>query len=257
MKIDLISDVHAEFSPWKVTKTSDDVETLIMAGDIILIKDFKKHKSFFEQVSKLYKNVIYVIGNHCWYNGTYPDDLNTLRNHLKSFSNIHVLEKQSIEIGDILFIGGCLWTDCNKSDPMTMMVLTQSMNDFRIINNGSVPFTVEDAVKDHEECLKYFRKELGKNKDKKCVVISHHAPSFGCINEIYHNEHHLNYGYFSNLDQFILDRKQIKVWVHGHVHIPVDFFRGTCRILSNPRGYCGIERNSDSIQPYLPKNFEV
>ncbi len=253
MKIDLISDVHLIFSPLTIKKTSDDVETLIMAGDAVCINDLDKHKSFFEQVSKLYKNVIYVIGNHFWYGGTYPDDLDTLRNYLKKFSNIHLLEKQSIEIGDTVFIGGTLWTDCNKSDPMTMMVLTQSMNDYRVIKN----FTVEDSIREHKECLKYFRKELGENKDKKCVLISHHAPSFECIDPKYKRDYHMNGGYASNLDQFILDRPQIKVFVHGHIHVPVDFMRGTCRILSNPRGYVGHERRADEIEPYLPKQFEV
>jgi len=253
MKIDLCSDLHLIFSPWTPKKTSDDVETLIMAGDVVCINDLYKHTNFFEKVSKLYKNVIYVEGNHLGYGGDHLTALSILRNYLKKFPNIHLLEKQSIQIDDILFIGGCLWTDCNRENPLTMMTLAQSMNDYRVIKN----FTVEDSIREHKECLKYFRKELGENKDKKCVVISHHAPSFECIDKNYRNDYHMNGGYFSNLDQFILDRKQIKVWVHGHIHSQVDFMCESTRVLCNPRGYCGIESGNDKIDPYTPKMFEV
>jgi hypothetical protein len=27
------------------------------------------------------------------------------------------------------------------------------------------------------------------------------------------------------------------LWVHGHTHSPFDYQRGTCRVVSNPRGY--------------------
>jgi predicted phosphodiesterase len=267
MKIDLIDDVHLEFGDWNpVNPENSDV--LVMAGDIILIKDYAKHKLFFEQVSKLYKNVIYVCGNHSHYHNNILTSLSDLRNHLKYLPNIHILEKQSIEIEDIVFIGGTLWTDANKEDPITMMTLMGAMNDYRVIINGidefhspysneKKIFQPQDSVKDHKECLAYFRKELGKHKDEKCIVVSHHAPSFSCVNEIYRSDYHMNGGYASGLDQFILNRSQIKVWVHGHVHTPVDFYRGTTRILSNPRGYVGIERGSNDQDPYLPVTFEI
>ncbi len=269
MKIDLISDVHLEFGDWNPVNP-DNADVLVLAGDIIVGKDLiskgrkapELHK-FFQKACELYKDVIYVLGNHCAYNGDFISTLPGIRKELAYLKNLHILEKQSVKIGDIIFIGGTLWTDCNKEDPISMMVLSQSMNDYRVITNGFIDsntkkiFQPEDSVKDYKECLAYFRKELEKHKDEECVVVSHHAPSFSCVNESYRSDYHMNGGYASALDQFILNHPQIKVWVHGHVHTPVDFYRGSTRILSNPRGYSGIERGSNDQYPYLPVTFEI
>jgi len=39
------------------------------------------------------------------------------------------------------------------------------------------------------------------------------------------------------MEDFILDNENIKVWVHGHMHDPVDYMIGETRVLANPRGY--------------------
>jgi hypothetical protein len=43
------------------------------------------------------------------------------------------------------------------------------------------------------------------------------------------------------LSEFILDRPQIKLWTHGHVHNVNDYMIGDTRVVSNPRGYEGYE----------------
>jgi hypothetical protein len=47
----------------------------------------------------------------------------------------------------------------------------------------------------------------------------------------------MNGGYASDLSEFVLDHENIKVWVHGHMHDPVDYVIGGTRVVSNPRGY--------------------
>lgn len=275
MKIALVDDVHNEFQIWNPVNP-DNADVLVMAGDVIVGRDLisKGRKApelhqFFQKACELYNHIIYVVGNHEMFHGDFIDTLPGIRKELAYLKNLHILEKQSVKIEDTVFLGCTMWTDCNREDPISIMTLKSLMNDYRVITNGTDEFhspysnsnkklfQPEDSVKDHKECLAYFRKELGKHKDEKCVVVSHHAPTFRAVPEEYRRDYHMNSGYYSNLDQFILNRPQIKYWLYGHVHFPKKFKIGETTLINNARGYVGIERNSDEAEPYLPITFEV
>jgi hypothetical protein len=67
----------------------------------------------------------------------------------------------------------------------------------------------------------------------------------------------MNGGYSSDLSEFIVDRPQIAVWVHGHTHHNFDYTVGSTRIVANPRGYVGYERGSQQDDPFYPQIIEV
>ena len=77
--------------------------------------------------------------------------------------------------------------------------------------------------------------------DQRFVVVGHHAPSEQSVAEMYKHDTLMNGNFFSNLEQFILDRPQIELWTHGHMHNPSDYKIGTTRVVCNPRGYIGHE----------------
>jgi len=52
-------------------------------------------------------------------------------------------------------------------------------------------------------------------------VCSHHGPSALSTHPRYKNQKMMNSAYNSNLDSFILDHPQIKLWTHGHTHVCV------------------------------------
>jgi hypothetical protein len=58
----------------------------------------------------------------------------------------------------------------------------------------------------------------------------------------------MNGAYSTNLDEFILDNRNIKLWTHGHTHHEFDYMIGTCRVVCNPRGYDGQEEQADHFQ---------
>ena len=159
--------------------------------------------------------------------------------------------KESKEINDTVFIGGTLWTDMNKEDPITLWDIGRMMNDFRIVLNNArtvgssnIPakFLPDDAVIDHKSMLNYIDDTL---KDvapwKNVVVVGHHSPSKQSTKPQYEDDYHMNGGYSSNLDEFIINRPQIKLWTHGHTHHKFDYMIGSTRIVCNPRGYEGYE----------------
>ena len=71
------------------------------------------------------------------------------------------------------------------------------------------------------------------------MVITHHAPSPRCIRPWFHNSR-LNPGFASNLDA-VIEKYQPVLWVHGHMHDPVDEMLGNTRIIANPHGYSHVE----------------
>jgi len=243
MKINLVSDLHLEFAP----QTLSGGEVLILAGDIAEYRTLKKDPTFLDELSK-YDRVFYVMGNHEHYHHRLHKTYDDIKALLPA--NTTILENETAEYNGVLFLGATLWTDLNRGDPVTMFMIKGFMNDYKVIQNFYpeknlyYKLTPEFTLDLHRQSLEYFKSVLEKNKDKPVVVITHHAPSFMSVNEKYKNETTTNGGYASELSELILDNPNIKAWVHGHMHDPVDYLIGNTRILSNPRGYIPWEEGN-------------
>ena len=267
MKIKLVSDLHLEFSDINIQNT-DNCDVLILGGDICVAQDLHDHpelvnssdqaaiatgtglgrrqqsaqryRDFFKRCSFQFPHVIYVMGNHEFYNGKFFAGIDYMREELAKYPNIYMLEQDTKIIDDVTFVGATLWTDMNKGDPLTMHAIEGMMNDFRIIRNDKrsfAPMSARDVADRHARTLAYFRSILAEQHDRKFVVVGHHSPSFQSVHEQYAHETLMNGGYHSDLSEFILDHPQIKLWTHGHTHYPFDYVIGETRIVCNPRGY--------------------
>lgn len=275
MKIAVCSDLHLEFSPITLPNT-EGAKVLILSGDIVTAYALHEHpvvtppsdpnviwkpgkqqlqalrfREFFHHVNMEYDHVVYCAGNHEFYHGKFPDAYDWLREEIKNYSNIHFLDKEQIEIDGVTFLGGTLWTDMNRNDPTTMHLIEGMMNDFRIIRNSQrnyARFSPLDSVVHHRQTLEYIKSVVDSDTTKKYVVVGHHAPTALSVHEKYKNEYYMNGGYFSDLSEFILDRPQIVLWTHGHMHDPFDYMMGETRIVCNPRGYKGHDPHADHFQ---------
>jgi Icc-related predicted phosphoesterase len=248
MKIQLMSDLHLEFEPTFRPKNAG-ADVLILSGDICMASYLNKSESspyyglaeqfreFFAHCSAEWANVIYIMGNHEHYRGYIDTTADVLREALKDYPNIHFLDGHYVDINDVRFVGGTLWTDLNGGNPVTENYLRGGLNDFRLVQwkKDYTKFTPMNSAVMHSNYLRQFS-EACEDQDR-VVVCSHHAPSFKSVHPKYHNDTHMNGGYFSHLDNFILDRPQIKLWTHGHMHDCFDYDIGTTRVLCNPRGY--------------------
>ena len=187
MKIALASDVHLEFGHLELNNV-DNADVLVLSGDICVASKFgPNYDRFFQDASKLFKNVVYIMGNHEHYDGDFAKSESILRAALERYSNVHFLEKEIVKIDDVTFIGGTLWTDMNKEDPLTMYHVQRRMNDFRIVRNSNrmVTRTVPlyelnpDYTEDGKNGGKYATKEGGgliEIGSKKKEEISHFSP---------------------------------------------------------------------------------
>ncbi len=282
MKVALASDIHLEFGPISLENT-EGADVLILSGDICVAKDLMKWDdygifdrfdrsstihTFFQECCLRFPHVIYIMGNHEHYHGDYADTITTLRDRLGYLYNLHILDKEMVQLGGVSFIGGTLWTDMNKEDPSTLTMIAGMMNDFRCVDNSktevsfktfdedsnvifktrAAKFSPADAVIDHREMLEYIRVMIEGKFDQKFVVVGHHSPSKLSTKPQYENETIMNGGYSSDLSEFILDHPQIKLWTHGHTHHKFDYMIGSTRIVCNPRGYINYEPEADSFE---------
>ena len=268
MKIALVSDVHLEFGDLDFDNT-DSADVLILGGDICVANDMaqrdpyntmgeqyrsNRFHDFFQRCSARFPHVIFIVGNHEHYHGDFAKTVPHFKDVLGYLPNLHVLEKETFVLDDVTFIGGTLWTDMNRRSIRTLHEISRMMNDFRCVDNSAKSsdqrgwnprFTTTDAADDHDAMLEYIRLMIEGKFDQKFVVVGHHAPSRLSTHPRYAHESIMNGGYSSELDDFILDHPQIKLWTHGHTHEDFDYRIGSTRILCNPRGYINYEERAD------------
>ena len=275
MKIAVCSDLHLEFGDIDL-KNTENADVLILSGDITIADYMHDHPSpdnpnllssqiklgrnqekaymfrdFFKRVSLEFPCAIYVAGNHEFYHGKWKASIDHLRDEIVNYPNINFLERDTVYIKGVTFIGGTLWTDCNKHDPWTLHALSNMMQDYRVIRNDELGYTTlkpATSAMRHRQTVDYLRHMRGENKNSPCVVVGHHAPSLQSISHYYAGQTLMNGGYASDLSELILDNPQIKLWTHGHVHEPSDYMIGDTRIVCNPRGYIGFEGCADAFK---------
>jgi len=285
MKIALTSDIHLEFGDWNPSNP-EGADVLILGGDIMVAAEFgrpdpynimmskkeEQYRNFLDKCKTNYDHVIYIMGNHEHYHGDFATTKGILSEACDK-AGVTLLDKETITIDDVTFIGGTLWTNMNNEDPMTLHAMSGMMNDFRCVMNSNrvvnfkdtegkfrtrpAKFSPDDAVVDHKEMLDYIRLMIEGKWDQKFVVVGHHAPSRASTHPRFKDEYLMNGGYSTELSEFIMDHPQIKAWTHGHTHEEFDYMIGSTRVICNPRGYVNHERGSDAEEPYLAKVFEV
>lgn len=257
MLIRILSDLHLEASPtYRPEKhPSDKDTTLILAGDICEIERVALLNGFLLEMSQQFKNVLYVAGNHEYYNGHITSSAQKLEEYISYFDNVFFLDNKSIVLNGIKFIGTTLWTDIDKGNPLSKLVVGKNMNDYYAIHIGNRNITPDDTIKMFHENVKFLTSEL-ESSDGKTVVITHHAPSFMSIHEQYRNNE-LNGAYASDLSDLIL-KYSPDIMIHGHMHNGFDYMLGDTRIVCNPKGYPRSSRtvNGKKIKRYENEIFD-
>jgi Icc-related predicted phosphoesterase len=300
MKIALASDIHLEFGPIDL-RNDQAADVLVLAGDICVADDFvsprgfkqeqaQQYRRFFEQACQEFPHVVYILGNHEHYHGDAAKSYGILREHL-DFGNLHILEKETWHHLGYTFIGGTLWTDMNREDPITLMHTKGAMNDFRGVVNSArtiarrVPvyepnpawtedgqnggryltneagqmivighkrkeepanWSPEDTVEEHQQMLAYINTII--QEPGSYIVVGHHAPSNRSVADWYRADTVMNGAFRSDLEEFIMDRPQIQLWVHGHMHNASDYMIDETRVVCNPRGYIGYETCANTFK---------
>lgn len=272
MKVAVASDLHLEFGDLDLTN-DENADVLVLAGDIFIASELtswndagsalipatamiaargERYYNFIKRCCERFPEVVMVSGNHEHYHGDFYTTHDTINKTFAHIENFNYLDKESLMIKGIVFYGGTLWTDMNNEDPITMSRVRNAMNDYIQIRNSNPKaggkFLPEDTIEEHYDFRRKLDSLLENYNTHPVVVVGHHAPSKASTHPRYKTEDVLNGAYSTNLDEFILDRRQIKLWTHGHTHESFDYMIGTTRIVCNPRGYIDFEDRADSFK---------
>ncbi len=251
MKLWILSDLHVDVNrryPLALPNPRPQHDAVIIAGDIC--HGIEEGIRFIAGEQLDAKPVMFVAGNHEFYGSDRHAELAAGRAEATNFPNIHLLEREGVEIGGLTFLGCTLWTDYRYGGPReqraAMYLAAQRLNDHRQIRNGGRLWTPQDALEEHEASRVWLAGQLTQGGNRRKVVVTHHAPSRRSVQESYRDDL-LTTAFASNLDELVANAA---LWVHGHMHAPADYELDGCRVVANPRGYVGI-REDRAFNPAL------
>jgi len=279
MKLCIASDLHLEiggFPASMVQQFAQPADVLILAGDITCAryldrkrtdKESRSGRKNFDNLIKTFANfrhVLYVVGNHEHYGSVFSSTVPALKLYLQG-TNATVLDNDMITIDNTTFIGSTLWTNYRNGNPLEMLAAEQGMNDFRqiqlvemtkipYVNRKSASFarqqgriTAQSILTEHHKSLTFIQSTLAATRERRAVVITHHAPSFQSQDFINRGSA-LAASFCSALDD-VVATDNIDLWIHGHTHDNVDYKIGQTRVIANHRGYAGYEQVAKTFKP--------
>jgi len=255
MKFRVISDLHVDVNeryPFELMDNDKNVITLV-AGDVSGDPEID-YKWLHENTN--YSGFL-VSGNHIVYNDkdkTIQDLQQEERDLFAKSDRWQYMEKDYKVFDDekVIIFGATLWTDyelTSKDPTWGMLMAKRSINDYRFglmkdENNEIVGLLPQWCLDEHKKTLEKLDNVCKEYPDYSIIVLTHHCPSGKSIPKEY-----LNYGnnsaYASDLNGFILNHKNIKAWVCGHVHQPHKYQIGQCQVFSNPMGYVSLKENNN------------
>lgn len=233
MRLQVFSDLHLESGPFELVLANPDV--VVLAGDIHEgTEGVKWAKRWLRDFP-----VIYVLGNHEFYNHRLSDLVKKLKREARG-SQVHVLENDVFEWKGYSFLGCTLWTDFNlgPTDASDAMFLAWGeMADYSLIQKDSSGASLhpKDTAHLQAQSVHWLEQQMAAHDPARTIVVTHHAPSPRSI-PTYHAGEGLSAAFASNLDSFI-HASRVPLWIHGHTHHNVDYKLGATRICSNQRGY--------------------
>lgn len=252
MKIRILSDLHLECDePEAIPHT--DADLVVLAGDI------HNHAEGIRWAAQTFDPdtpVIYVPGNHEYYDGEFGALETAMRDAAASIDNVHYLNNAvwTDPAGRWRVLGTTLWTDfelfgaSDDARAASFAAAEKAMLDFRgpiqvtwaaDTRGDEAParrFTVDDALALHRQSRAWLEQELAKPFDGATIVVTHHAPHRASLAERFAQDL-ASAGFISHLPTLV--REPVALWVHGHTHTGFDYVSDGTRVVCNPRGYVG------------------
>jgi len=228
MKIQYVSDLHLEYK--------DNIDGLIhinkKADVLVIAGDLDVGPKIFNTLIELSKKqiVIFVYGNHEFYDNKpiwkfkNKGEIVTKRN-----KNLHILDRDSVIIGDTTFIGATGWIDGSFKD--ISLQRFPKYNDFYRIK-GFDKLCKLWGQKDRI----YIQRTISESETKNNIVITHYLPLISCISNKYDYDSYNPC--FSNSWKWVFRYSdKINYWIHGHSHESLHINLNGINFCRNPFGY--------------------
>lgn len=238
--IQIVSDIHLEIRKGRIPSFNSiltpSTDILILAGDIGTPLD-KSLYLFLKWCSSNFKFVLYVPGNHEYYNDNGLDIItinDILQKICAKFTNVIFLYNKVYTTDRIAFIGSTLWShipDQHRHEIKT------SINDFKhIYKSPWEVVTPEDINIEYFKNKEFLVQEVGNAymNQKIPIVITHHTPSFIGTSDPKYDSSNLKYSFSSQLN---CEKGIIRLWCCGHTHYNFHHDFEGYELISNQFGY--------------------
>ena len=264
VNIQLLSDLHLESHPHFTAQPTPGADVLVLAGDIgsyqegsllnsLNIADFGLARFSPLPVAQGGAGwptpVFFIPGNHEYDGQDFAAAHARLRETCERLGMVW-LERESVVLQGVRFVGCTLWTefDALTADPTLHGQVTVGEQlkarekAFRAANyylkknhalqNGEpmlAPALREEGLKSQA----WLRHALDIPFAGKTVVVTHFSPSLRSADPRYGLVPGTA-GFCNSLDDLLA---KAQLWLHGHLHCPVDYMAFGCRVVANPMGY--------------------
>jgi len=235
MRLQYASDLHLEFVQneyyLRNAPLVPSADVLILAGDIVVLRDFAKFNWFFDTLADSFKTVYWIAGNHEYYHYDFASKRGSFCEQIRE--NVWLVNDFAVTIDNVRLIFSTLWTDIK---PNHAFAIERGMNDFHLIRCNGNRLTADDLRKEHQQSVAFIEQELSSAGELKKVVVTHHVPTFINYPEQYRGDI-LNEAFAVNLNRLILDQ-QPDYWIYGHHHQNIPEFKlGETKLVTNQLGY--------------------
>lgn len=243
MTIQYASDLHLEF-PENRKFISDNPlkpegDILILAGDIMMFKSIDDHKDFFDYCSDNFAFTYWIAGNHEYYHSDINDRTGEVNDAIRK--NVFLVNNTWANHDSVKLIFSTLWT---RIHPDKAWFIQNGLSDFQVIRSGERRFSTMEYNKLFDQNLNFIKAAVDSNTREKCIVITHHVPTFRNYPEEY-KDSPINQAFAVDLDEFI-ESSTIDYWIYGHHHRNIaDFFIGNTQLLTNQLGYVKANEHHD------------
>ncbi len=206
-KIQFLSDLHPEVNG-VLPKIIPIAPVLIIAGDCTLGADgYERFEEFIRYCSSKWKTVIYVPGNHDFYHGKTKQtmfEIELMYNKIfYRYPNTYYLNNRTIVIGDIAYIGSCLWANVPSS-------YTEDYHN--ILRDDGVPLTSVDVTDMNSYSIHYISEMLKSTEVYRKICITHFPPIQRAWNPLKYSVS----PYFENNLEYLMSN--VLLWIFGHTH---------------------------------------
>ena len=275
MKIQLLSDLHLEADPGFAATPAPEADLLVLAGDVGSYQTRRDGSVMDEPDWGLQRfsplpqyagwpvPVLFVPGNH-EYDGLDMDEVHAGLRRACERLGITWLERETLQIHGVRFIGTTLWSDYDALVPAGATEterLHQREKAFRAANfylhkmAGQRRGALFDAAAMRElalDCQDWLRDALAQPHAGPTVVVTHFAPTLHSADPRYGLSPGTA-GFCNTLDELL---PHADLWLHGHLHCPTEVRVGRCRIVANPLGYAR-KGEQGGFRPRLTVDVEI
>ena len=239
MRIQPVSDLHLEFDEDQGAAFAQALpvvgDVLVLGGDVLPLRRRTRIRETLGWFCHRFPEVLYVPGNHEYYQ-THPRWASgLLRACAKDFPNLHLLDPGIATIEGTRFVGATLWYPSTPDEESYRPFVA----DFALIH-GFVPWVHET----HAAHLAF----LEQNVKPGDVVVTHFVPHPRSIAPQYAGDP-MNRFFVAEDAAQLVERRGARLWIHGHTHISFDYVVGETRVVCNARGYPG--EPGTSLNPSL------